>query len=79
MKAIAEMVADLLRRPEKSSPKIPVSRNLGFPRVRCYELLMVDQELANAAISVGTTRLWPIVFLDYWLAKQQGKKIEPRP
>jgi hypothetical protein len=90
MKTIAEMVADLVGRPKNQSksthgitpaaiPACDVARYLGMSRARFYEVLLVDQELADAAIKVGSKRLWQIVFLDSWLAKQQGKKIEPRP
>jgi len=75
MKAIAEMVADLLRRPEKSSPKIPVSRNLGFPRVRCYELLMVDQQLVDGAIISALAASGRSPSSITWLNTWQAKKI----
>jgi hypothetical protein len=34
---------------------------------------------SSRAIMVGSKRLWPIAFLDSWLARRQGKKIEPSP
>src|SRR5262245_24463275 len=51
---------------------------IGVSRARFYEVLKVDHELAAAAISNGNSRVWPIAFLDAWLAKNQGKNIDPR-
>ena len=85
--AIAEMVADLLGHPKKQVKSwhgvAPAALKaydvaVGVSRARFYELLKVDQELNDNAITVGTQRLWPIVFLDHWLTTWQKKKIESR-
>jgi hypothetical protein len=71
MKTIAEMVADLIERPKKQEksrhgvtpaaiPAYEAARYLGMSRARWYELLLVDQELAAASITIGNKRLWPI-------------------
>jgi hypothetical protein len=46
--------------------------------VRGAPQLKADPELAHAAITVDTKRLWPVVFLNDWLAKHQGQNILPR-
>jgi hypothetical protein len=87
---IAERIANLLDKKNYMPPRrhkvtsaalkpYDAARYIGVSRTRFYELLLVDQELADAAISIGSSRLWPVEFLDRWLAKHQGKKIEPRP
>jgi hypothetical protein len=81
IEAIADSLAKRLEKGLKGKQslmpaafKAPGAANyIGVSRARWYELLKEHPELNKAAISNGTTRLWPRAFLDQWLQEQRGQ------
>jgi predicted DNA-binding transcriptional regulator AlpA len=84
IEGVTERLAQTKPKPNrrKVEPKalcaFDAAKYLGVSRPRFYELLKVDHALAEACITIGTKRLWPIIFLDEWLAQHRGKTIAPR-